>query len=340
MKTIEFDGNHYELGLRIGQLSKDIFDRHIKPSKGFEELTRWKSSDWFNEVTKLVELKCPGIFAELQGIADGASQPFEDILLWNCRGDLVNCIPEGCTSIGVTQSELTLVAHNEDGDPELKEHVFLLKARMAESTDFTSFVYPASIPGHSFAMNEHGLAFTVNNIRLTDKQVGLPRMVMSRSLLESKDFKAFISALESSTRSGAFHYTVADLTYKKALSIEAPFQKVSSIEACPVVVHANHLVHHDLDFVPQIITESSASRQIRMEELGYAYKEAFDSQVCLKILRDKHHDVLPIFRQAADDPDEENTLATAIFTFEEQGLIMNVFEPQSEEAVYTEVVKN
>ncbi|WP_375753916.1 C45 family autoproteolytic acyltransferase/hydolase [Vibrio sp. HN007] len=338
MKTVEFFGDHYELGLEIGKRSKDIFAQHIKPSEGYQHLLGWINSDWLTEVEQLIKDERPGIYSELKGIADGTSQDLRDVLLWNCRGDLVNCIPEGCTSIGVTQKKLSLVAHNEDGDPALKESVFLLEANMENSASFTSFVYPASIPGHSFAMNEFGLAFSVNNIRLTELQVGLPRMIMSRSLLEASDYKAFLATLNDSKRSGAFHYTVADMTYRKALSVEAPFHDISAIEACPVVVHANHLVHKDLDFVPQIITDSSDSRQSRMEELAYAYKDAFDSATCLKILRDAHDPILPIFRQAEDDPDEENTLATAVFEFEEQIITMKVFEPHSEQPAYTKTI--
>lgn len=334
MKTIRFFGDHYQLGSQIGALSKEIFEQHIKPSPGFQQLYAWRSSDWLKAVHELIAKECPSTYAELQGIADGCEQAIEDILLWNCRGDLVNCIPEGCTSIGVTQGELSLVAHNEDGDPALKEHAFIIEADMQNSASFTSFVYPASIPGHSFAMNEYGLAFTVNNIRLTEKQVGLPRMVMSRELLKSKDYLAFIKTLKDQTRSGGFHYTVADTTHGQAVSIEAPFHHISVIEACPVVVHANHLVHKDLDFVAQVITDSSSSRQSRMEEQAYAYKGDFDTEACFNILRDSHDDVLPIFRQAEDDPDEENTLATAVFSFENGTLTMNVFEPQDEHPSY------
>ncbi|WED23120.1 C45 family peptidase [Vibrio sp. JC009] len=340
MRVIEFSGSHYQLGYLIGERSKSIFATYIMQSEGFKTLSQWKNTTWFQEVKQLIATRQADIHSELQGIADGAEQSYDDILLWNCRGDLIHCVPEGCTSIGVTQDKLTLVAHNEDGDPELKPYIFLLKAELDASASFTSFVYPASVPGHSFAMNEHGLAFSVNNIRLTDYQAGLPRMVTARSLLMCRDYQEFIQKLESQTRTGAFHYTVADLTNRKAFSIEAPFQKVSAIEAAPVRVHANHLVHDKLNHVNQIITDSSASRQSRMEELTSACSDRLvTSEECLKILRDKHDEILPVFRTAPDDPDEENTLATAIFSFKKEGLLMEVFAPDSNEPVYTELNK-
>jgi predicted choloylglycine hydrolase len=336
MRVIAFSGDHYQLGHLIGTQSKAIFASHIKPSSGFQTLLQWKESDWLSSVKKAIAADAPTVYQELQGIADGAEQPLDEVILWNARGDLIHCIPEGCTSIGVTQPSLTLVAHNEDGDPALKPHVFILQAELTtEAANFTSFVYPASVPGHSFAMNQHGLAFSVNNIRLTEHQVGLPRMITARLLLECKDHQAFIKQLEEQQRTGAFHYTVADMQSRQAFSVEAPFQAVSSLAAAPVRVHANHLVHDKLASVSQIITDSSDSRQVRMQALADSHSgEEVLAQHCLQILRDKHHDVLPVFRTSADDPDEENTLATAVFSFTDRGALMQVFSPNDDSETY------
>lgn len=336
MRVVAFSGDHYQLGHLIGTQSKAVFASHIRPSRGFQTLLQWKESDWLSKVKQAIATDAPTVYQELLGIADGAEQPLDEILLWNARGDLIHCVPEGCTSIGVTQPALTLVAHNEDGDPALKPHVFILEAELTtDAANFTSFVYPASLPGHSFAINQYGLAFSVNNIRLTEHQVGLPRMVTARLLLESKNHPAFIRQLEDQQRSGAFHYTVADMQNRRAFSVEAPFHAVSALAAETVRVHANHLVHNRLNHVEQIITDSSASRQLRMQELADLHSgDEVLAQHCLQILRDKHHEVLPVFRTAADDPDEENTLATALFSFTEEGALMQVFSPDDDSETY------
>jgi hypothetical protein len=59
----------------------------------------------------------------------------------------------------------------------------------------------------------------------------------------------------------------------------------------------------------QVITASSAARQERGNDL--LRQVATGRPDPLSILRDRQNASLPIMRDQADDPDEENTLATA-----------------------------
>ena len=325
MRTVTFAGSPYQLGYKLGLQAKSIFARYIKNSHHFTKLLPWRDSDWLTDVDKQIQQTFPRIYQELQGLADGCEQDFKDILLWNCRGDLLPTGPEGCTSIAVQKNDRAIVAHNEDGDPNLRGHCFLLDARLDNGIRIFSFAYPGSIPGHTICANSHGLVYTVNNIRLVEQGTGLPRMIISRALLESKNCEAFIALLENHRRSGGFHYTVADKQTKQPYSIEAPFQGVSVEKASPVAVHANHLVHKQQSEISQIITESSRCRQIRMEALAAHYSDSIDEEKCFSILQDIEENALPIFRTEPDDPDEENTLATGVFTLSKKGVEVVVY---------------
>lgn len=81
-----------------------------------------------------------------------------------------------------------------------------------------------------------------------------------------------------------------------------------------VTGHANHLVHAALAGVEQIVTDSSASRQLRFVQWRET-QPPFDAAAAKAILSDTHDAKLPIYRLAADDPDEENTLALAATIF-------------------------
>ncbi|MDS7887416.1 C45 family peptidase [Klebsiella michiganensis] len=72
-----------------------------------------------------------------------------------------------------------------------------------------------------------------------------------------------------------------------------------------VTGHANHLVHAALAGVEQIVTDSSASRQLRF-----------------------------VHRLAADDPDEENTLATAVFTLDANHVRWQIFDINRDDAKF------
>ena len=150
-------------------------------------------------------------------------------------------------------------------------------------------------------------------------------MIISRALLESESCTAFIALLESQQRAGVFHYTVADKHSRQPYSVEAPFQGVSLEKVNSVAVHANHLVHQQQSHIRQIITESSQCRQNRMEALAAHHADAIDEEKCFDILQDIEANALPIFRTAEDDPDEENTLATGVFSLSATGVAVTIY---------------
>ena len=51
------------------------------------------------------------------------------------------------------------------------------------------------------------------------------------------------------------------------------------------------------------------------------------------MLSDQHDPLLPIYRLSAEDPDDENTLATAIFTLSATRVAWQVFTLDRENAV-------
>ena len=75
--------------------------------------------------------------------------PLVDILLWNCRGDLLHKTSDGCTSIAWRGDEdARWIAHNEDGDPFLYGR-HTVDVRTDDAPGYISFYYPGSLPGHT-----------------------------------------------------------------------------------------------------------------------------------------------------------------------------------------------
>jgi len=292
----------------------------------YKKLLLWLNSQWLSDVAQKIEIELPNIYAELQGLADGCNRDFKEILLWNCRGDLSPTGPEGCSTVAVKHPLKVLISHNEDGDPNLRENCFILDATLDNGSHFITFVYPASIPGHTMGMNSYGLAYAVNNIRLKEKVMGIPRMVTARTLLEAKDTSDFISILKEQNRTGGFHYTVSDKRSLIPISIEAPFHGVSSISINTTSTHANHLIHQSFLNINQVITNSSSCRQKKLDSLILSKNEEINEEVCLNILMNTESE-LPIYRMSPDDPDEENTLATVIFTIQKDIVNMSIYDP-------------
>ncbi|MCV5735724.1 C45 family peptidase, partial [Escherichia coli] len=120
---------------------------------------------------------------------------------------------------------------------------------------FTSFAYPGSICGHTFAVNEKGIVNTVNNIRAVYRPQGLPRQILARASLNANTLDEAITILTGQPRSGAFHHTLGQLGDARLFSVEATGQGCSVLPLTTVTGHANHLVHAALAGVEQIVTD-------------------------------------------------------------------------------------
>ena len=273
----------------------------------------------------LVQSQYPLIWQELEGLAEGLEAPFDEVFAWNCRGDLVRSTSDGCTTVaGSTAEGELIIAHNEDGFPQLRHGCAIVSITPDDGLAFTSFAYPGSICGHTFAVNEKGVVNTVNNIRALHRPRGIPRQVLARAALNAATLAEAISILTTEPRAGAFHHTVGQMGDSRLFSVEATGTGCSVMPLREVFAHANHLIHPQLDAVEQVITDSSRSRQQRLNA-WLETQSHLDGAAALGILSDQHDPALPIYRLSPQDPDEENTLATAVFTLSTSDIKWQIF---------------
>ncbi|TIU28374.1 MAG: peptidase C45, partial [Mesorhizobium sp.] len=203
--------------------------------------------------------------------------------------------PDGCTTVQLPGSP-HVIGHNEDGDPDFAGHCALAHVASAGGTPFTAFVYPGSVPGHTFAATSKGLVQTVNNIRPLAGGAGAPRMVLARAILDTSDLDAAVALLRSAPRAGAFHLTLAQAGDERLLSVEFTAQAVSVDSVDAARVHSNHLIHADTGRVSQIVTGSSGVRQRRGELLLGQTLDTDPQGRALGILWDAADPELPIYR--------------------------------------------
>src|SRR5690606_24717489 len=106
-------------------------------------------------------------------------------------------------------------------------HCSLAKVAVEGGTAFTAFIYPGSLPGHTFACTAAGLVQTVNNVRPLAGGAGVPRMVLARAVLDTGGLDEAITLLRTSPRAGAFHLTLARAGDDRLLSVEFTAMSVS-----------------------------------------------------------------------------------------------------------------
>jgi hypothetical protein len=296
----------------LGRFGRDALHNHFRHSAAWSELTSRRTDPRIGQMAAIVQERFPRYWAELQGLAAGLELPFDDVFLWNCRGDIWAMAPDGCTTIQLPGPP-HVVGHNEDGDPDFSGHCALARIACEGGGIFTAFVYPGSLPGHTFAATSAGLVQTVNNLRPMAGGTGTPRMILTRAILDAPDLDAAVARLKSAPRAGAFHLTLAQAGDARLLSIEFTAQALSVDKIETSRVHSNHLIHADTTRISQIVTGSSSERQRRGEVLLHQTSQLDPQSRAARILWDATDPELPIYRTDPADGDVENTLATAVF---------------------------
>lgn len=325
MKKIDIRGSAFAVGQALGAFGREAWHAKLTQTALWQTVTAMKDAEQTRSMRSLVQSQYPLIWQELEGLAEGLEAPFDEVFAWNCRGDLVRSTSDGCTTVaGSTAEGELIIAHNEDGFPQLRHDCAIVSITPDDGLAFTSFAYPGSICGHTFAVNEKGVVNTVNNIRALHRPRGIPRQVLARAALNSATLDEAISILTTEPRAGAFHHTVGQMGDSRLFSVESTGTGCSVMPLREVFAHANHLIHPQLDAVEQVITDSSRSRQQRLNA-WLKTQSHLDGATALGILSDQHDPALPIYRLSPQDPDEENTLATAVFTLSTSEIKWQIF---------------
>lgn len=292
-------------------------------------MSRWRGCAFVRELRAAAERHFPAYVAELDAMAHALGWPAEDLFLWNCRGELIHNAPDGCTTLAACAGTNGLIAHNEDGDPWLSGRCGLVEVEPDGKPGFTSFYYPGSLPGHTFAATRAGLAQAINNVRVREPRAGVPRMILARAVLDAASLDDALALLRDTPRASGFHHTIGgtDAAGKvRVFSVEATAQRCSSLEIGAPSGHANHLIHAGCAHEAQIVTDSSRDRQARLAELLPALGAQPGGEAFVRTLQDRAGAGLPIFRDDPHDPDDENTLATACMRIEPHGVAFDIWQ--------------
>lgn len=325
LSLFQVSGEPYEIGYRLGELARPVFADYMDQSSAWQAVRRWRGAPFVQALRDAARAHFPELLAELDGMAAGVGWSAEDVFLWNCRGELIHRAPDGCTTVAAVEGDARFIAHNEDGDPFLRERCALVEVRPAGKPGFVSFYYPGSLPGHTFAASRAGLVQAINNLRIRVPVAGVPRMILARAVLDAGSLDEALTILRATPAASGFHHTLGCAGDARLFSVEASAQRCS-VHAVPNLAgHANHMIHPGCEAEAQIVTESSHDRQQRVGVLLPALARPLQAAALLGVLHDRAPSGLPIYRDDPRDPDDENTLATALFEIGSAGVSMKVY---------------
>lgn len=326
MQHLSISGSARHTGEALGAFGRDAWQRIICVSPLGKAVFALKDGPEAMALRQATQQAFPLIWQEIEGLAVGLGAPVDEVFAWQCRGDLVRSTSDGCTTVaGTNTGDSGIIAHNEDGMPALRGTCAIVSIQQETGPAFTSFAYPGSLCGHTFAVNAHGVVNAVNNIRAIERPAGLPRQVLARASLNARTLDDAVDILTTYPRSGAFHHTLGQAGDHRLLSVEATGTGYSINPIGTGFGHSNHLVSPSLSTVAQVITTSSANRQQRVNEWFSTRHDALTAGAALTILSDQTEGGLPVYRQSPDDPDGENTLATAVFTLSPHQVLWDIY---------------
>lgn len=332
VKSIEVSGDAYQVGYGLGEAAARTIHETVLNVERYKLLKRdWSESDRLKSLLAATRQAYPEFLREIEGIAAGAGADFDDIFLWNCRGDFPgggdqsSAEDAGCTTVMLPASgeQPAIIAHNEDDQAELDGHCFLVRVRPSHGVGFLSFYSPGLLPGHTFAVNEAGLVQTINHIRPHDQVAGIPRHIIARAVLASTDLDAALAVLARRDRASGFHHNLGQVGSGRLLSVEAPASICVVHHITSAAVHSNHLVFQECADIGQEVADSSASRQRRAEAL--ISDGALEGRDALVVLGDQAESELPICRKRRGGSDPGYTLATAVFEVAEERVDWRVY---------------
>ncbi len=278
LASLEVSGTPEETGYAIGRAVADAIHEKVLTLSEFHAVERaWRGSDYLEKLDAAARQVFPQYVLELEAMAKGAQVDYQTLFIWNCRGDLplpeeafpelTKRVPEGCTTLlfPAANGHGAVIAHNEDGPPELNGYCRWLTVRLHGKVAFSTFHYPGMLPGHTFSVNEHRLVQTVNNIRAHDLKPGIPRHFICRAILDCAGLEDALCLLRRTDRASGFHHSLGHTS--GLLSVEAPASGCAVRKIEHVTAHANHLLAEEFSGLPQVVSGSSSCRQQMSEKL-------------------------------------------------------------------------
>lgn len=324
LEQVHVEGSPHEAGVAIGNRFAAQIRRTLGSNSFLQEqlLPYHRSPEGQARSQELQELNrahYPDHFAELEGLAEGSGQPFEELFLVNMRGEYqgyLHSLSGGCSDCTLLTEDTALIGHNEDGSPSFRGRLYVVHARIEGKPAFTALSYPGFLCGNAFGFNDEGLCYAVDYVRPRHIKVGLGRHFIARSLLEAESLDDAIRRVTVPGRASGFSYTIGSIPERRIVQVEVAPQSYHVTEIRGSRFHANHYL--ELTSVAQIVERSSRARVERAQAILRSGAPANAPEV-LSILGDQQDKRYPLFRTAAP-PDTYVTLCTALFDLDARRL--------------------
>ena len=248
----------YERGVQYGQQAEREIDLCIETYRsrfsGTRNLTWEEAREISWKFLPYIEDSMPDMLEELKGIAAGSQTDLADLMVLNCRYEILHFPHENeCTAFAlqreVTANHHVYVGQNWDNRSTLLPHSLLLHITEEENgRRIFGLTEAGQLIRNGFTSS--GVGQCSNSLRssLDVQGAGIPSTFVRRKLLTLDRLEDMVALIRTAPRSVSVNYCVASRE-NTAADIEAvPGQPVRFDPVNGIVTHANHLlVNRDLD---------------------------------------------------------------------------------------------
>ena len=252
LPLLEVSGSPTERGQAHGETFKGLirdlvainFEDMLHATQGY--LTKERVYEIVSTYTGPTRDYAPDLFEELEGIAEAADVPLEDLLALNAFLELHDYYSDaflvsGCTSFmvpGSTSGEGALIAQNYDLSSIYAAAAILVKVKNDHAPD-ALFYTSAGMLGCA-GVNEAGIGVVINNLVPSDASGGVLYPFIIRRILESVRIGDAIDAVVAKPRASGMNYVICDEN-GEIYDLETTAEEYEVI--CPFdgpMAHSNH----------------------------------------------------------------------------------------------------
>jgi len=259
-------------GLRVVRVEGDATARGRRAGEALGDLVA-RSLDFYREYLgdraaeiepfrRAAKRALPEHVAWLDAFAAGAEVSPAELFAVNALEELEQLAPvERCSTFAALGDGCTLLGHNEmwlEGD---RGNVAVLVERPSDGPAIASPTIACCLP--AVGLNAHRLAFGVDSLTASDERVGVPRVFVSRHMLDaaSRDDAERRASLPG--RAGGYAYVAA--APGEAFAIETTATRAATLEGPRP--HTNHYLAPELQDAGDEGSASSHARYAHLSEL-------------------------------------------------------------------------
>jgi isopenicillin-N N-acyltransferase like protein len=243
---VEVHGTHREVGVQIGRacqagIRNTLAGLRDDLSPGVTWKAMLRQSLRYLEFSRKIY---PQYVDELEGIAEGADVPFDEVFLSMCEELWEAAAWRGCTDMAArgraTKDGSTLIAHTNDLLPRAEEHLVLLKVQAGDEPEFLGISSGGIAISAGF--NAAGISLTGNQLDNNDIRPGVPRLLVVRAILASRHLSEAMDHCLLPQRASSYNNVLADAS-GEVYSMEGSATDCEPIYIeDDILAHANHYV--------------------------------------------------------------------------------------------------